>query len=90
MENHSMNYIVGVDIGGTFTDCVVIDNAGSITIGKALSTPPDFSRGALDAVGNAAELRGQFLLEQICWPSCGALFHTDLAEDRQETHTTER
>jgi nicotinamidase-related amidase len=35
-----MNYIVGVDIGGTFTDCVAVDDAGSITIGKALSTPP--------------------------------------------------
>ena len=23
-----MNYVVGVDIGGTFTDCVVVDEAG--------------------------------------------------------------
>ena len=45
-----MNYIVGVDIGGTFTDCVVVDDEGTITVGKALSTPQDFSVGAVDAV----------------------------------------
>lgn len=49
-----MNYIVGVDIGGTFTDCVVVDEDGRITLGKALSTPDDFAVGAIDAVRDAA------------------------------------
>jgi N-methylhydantoinase A len=49
-----MEYIIGVDIGGTFTDCVVMDGDGTITVGKALSTPDDFSRGALNAVRDAA------------------------------------
>ena len=53
-----MNYVVGVDIGGTFTDCVVVDQDGRITIGKSLSTPDDFSRGALNSAGNAAENLG--------------------------------
>ncbi|MBM4299527.1 MAG: hydantoinase/oxoprolinase family protein, partial [Deltaproteobacteria bacterium] len=53
-----MNYVVGVDIGGTFTDTVVVDEAGRITIGKALSTPDDFSRGALNSVGDAANNLG--------------------------------
>ena len=48
-----MNYVVGVDIGGTFTDCVVVDEAGQITIGKTLSSPDDFSHGALNSVTNA-------------------------------------
>src|ERR1043166_2573061 len=52
------NYIVGVDIGGTFTDCVVVDEAGRITVGKALSTPDDFSRGALNATADAARSLG--------------------------------
>jgi N-methylhydantoinase A len=47
-----MNYVVGVDIGGTFTDCVVIDEEGAVTIGKSLSTPMDFSVGASDAVAD--------------------------------------
>jgi N-methylhydantoinase A len=49
-----MNYVVGVDIGGTFTDCVVVDEAGRITVGKALSTPDDFSRGAINSAADAA------------------------------------
>ncbi len=49
-----MNYIIGVDIGGTFTDCVVVDEDGGITLGKSLSTPDDFAVGAIDAVRNAA------------------------------------
>jgi N-methylhydantoinase A len=49
-----MKYIVGVDIGGTFTDCVAMDDQGTVTLGKALSTPNDFSTGALNAVGDAA------------------------------------
>ncbi len=53
-----MNYGVGVDIGGTFTDCVAVDVAGHTTLGKALSTPEDFSIGALDAVRNVAKTLG--------------------------------
>jgi N-methylhydantoinase A len=49
-----MEYVIGVDIGGTFTDCVAVDAAGKVTLGKALSTPPDFADGALDAVRDAA------------------------------------
>jgi N-methylhydantoinase A len=49
-----MGYYCGVDIGGTFTDCVVVDDAGQVTLAKVSSTPPDFARGFLDAVGDAA------------------------------------
>lgn len=31
-------FICGVDIGGTFTDCVLIDDAGDVTLAKTLST----------------------------------------------------
>ncbi len=53
-----MNYVVGVDIGGTFTDCVAVDNEGRVTIGKALSTPADFSQGALNSASDAARNLG--------------------------------
>src|SRR5438093_4231976 len=53
-----MEYIVGVDIGGTFTDCVAMDEQGAVTLGKALSTPDDFAVGAVDAVGDAARNLG--------------------------------
>jgi N-methylhydantoinase A len=50
-----MGYIVGIDIGGTFTDCTVIDEAGEVTVAKSPSTPPDFARGFFDVLGIAAE-----------------------------------
>ncbi|MDP6559064.1 MAG: hydantoinase/oxoprolinase N-terminal domain-containing protein, partial [Candidatus Binatia bacterium] len=49
-----MKYIVGVDIGGTFTDCVAMDEEGKVTLGKAPSTPADFALGAIHAVRDAA------------------------------------
>jgi N-methylhydantoinase A len=52
------NFVIGVDIGGTFTDCVVVDGRGAISIGKAPSTPPDFDRGFVNAVREAAERMG--------------------------------
>lgn len=59
-----MSYIVGVDIGGTFTDCVLLQDAAAqgggavIRIGKALSTPPDFQAGFIDAMRAAADSHG--------------------------------
>ena len=53
-----MNYIVGVDIGGTFTDCVVVNDQGEMVVGKSLSTPPDYSAGAAGAVRDAARNLG--------------------------------
>jgi len=43
---------VGCDIGGTFTDFVVLDEAsGEIFVEKALTTPADPSIGLLDGLG---------------------------------------
>jgi N-methylhydantoinase A len=50
-----MQYNIGVDIGGTFTDCVVVDDSGRLTTAKALSTPDDFARGTINAVREAAK-----------------------------------
>ena len=36
-----MAYIIGIDTGGTFTDCVVMDADGRIVTAKAASTPDD-------------------------------------------------
>jgi N-methylhydantoinase A len=53
-----MQYNIGVDIGGTFTDCVVVDDSGRLTTGKALSTPDDFALGTINAVREAANSLG--------------------------------
>jgi len=51
-------YWVGVDTGGTFTDCVVIDQEGEVALGKASSTPHNFAVGILDSVNAVAEELG--------------------------------
>lgn len=59
-----MTYTVAVDSGGTFTDCVAINDAGAVTHAKAPSTPPDFDRGVLDAVREVAR-RLALTIEQL-------------------------
>jgi N-methylhydantoinase A len=41
-----VGFVIGIDTGGTFTDCVVIDADGRIVTAKASSTPGDFSEAA--------------------------------------------
>jgi N-methylhydantoinase A len=41
---------IGADVGGTFTDVVLIDEAGRIVHRKVPSTPPDFERAVLGAI----------------------------------------
>ena len=40
-----MGYRVGVDIGGTFTDIVVLDDRGRMRTEKVPSTPSDYANG---------------------------------------------
>jgi N-methylhydantoinase A len=51
-------YVIGVDTGGTFTDTVVVGADGAATIGKQLSTPPEFVSGVEASVAAAAGALG--------------------------------
>jgi N-methylhydantoinase A len=53
-----VTYTIGIDIGGTCTDCVVISPQGDLILGKAFSTPPDFSVGIMDSLKDAAMQMG--------------------------------
>src|SRR5689334_6242025 len=47
---------VGVDIGGTFTDLILIDDSsGELTVGKVLTTPADPSRAVADVISEALQ-----------------------------------
>jgi N-methylhydantoinase A len=50
-----LSYICAIDTGGTFTDCVVLDTAGTLVQAKAHSTPENFSYGVFHALEGAAE-----------------------------------
>jgi len=43
-------YRIGIDVGGTFTDLVAVDDAGRVTLAKSASTPADPSRGVLEGL----------------------------------------
>ncbi len=47
-----------VDVGGTFTDCLVLDEAGALRLFKAPTTPQDPTRGFLHAFEKAARHDG--------------------------------
>jgi len=61
----AMSYLVGIDIGGTFTDCAIVDRAGKLLTTKVPSTPPDFARGMMDALGAGAQALG-ISLDDFC------------------------
>ncbi|MEQ8347336.1 MAG: hydantoinase/oxoprolinase family protein [Sneathiellaceae bacterium] len=45
---------IGIDVGGTFTDLVAIDDAGATHVFKTSSTPSDPAEGVLAAIDQAA------------------------------------
>ena len=60
-----MAYVIGVDVGGTFTDAVLDDDAGTIVAAKAPSTPPDYSQGVMDVLVVLAEQLGESVEEML-------------------------
>jgi N-methylhydantoinase A len=48
-----MDYVCGVDIGGTFTDCVISTADGGLAIGKASTTPDELARGFFNSMESA-------------------------------------
>ena len=53
-----MQYTLGVDIGGTFTDFSLIDAEGKITLWKEASTPQDSKRAIITGLNAMSENEG--------------------------------
>src|ERR1700723_748987 len=51
-------YRIGIDVGGTFTDLVAIDESGTGTLAKVPSTPQDPSLGVIDGLAVLAAKLG--------------------------------
>jgi N-methylhydantoinase A len=69
-----MRYVLGIDVGGTFTDCVAADGQGKIVAGKSPSTPPNFAEGVLasiDVVAARMNLEAGELLAQTAYIAHG-------------------
>jgi N-methylhydantoinase A len=57
-DTATVRYTIGVDIGGTFTDVIVLGTDGSIQEAKAATTPADRAVGVIDAIAAAAQAMG--------------------------------
>lgn len=53
-----MTYRIGVDVGGTFTDCVLVRPNGSLALTKAATTPRDQSEGVIAGIEQLAQDEG--------------------------------
>jgi N-methylhydantoinase A len=53
-----MGYVLGVDVGGTFTDAVSVAPSGILKSAKTPSTPSDYSRGVMDVIELLAQESG--------------------------------
>src|SRR5262252_8989589 len=50
MTSHAATVRIGADVGGTFTDVILLDARGGLRVHKVPSTPPDFEQAVLRAV----------------------------------------
>jgi len=60
-----MNYKIGIDVGGTFTDFLLTSGDGHSEVYKVLSTPDDPSIGLLNGLSEMAEVKGLSLNDFI-------------------------
>ena len=85
-----MSYYVGLDVGGTFTDCVAIDDQGNLRFAKAPTTKADFNDGMMDALAVLAdefsETRADFLSETARF-NLGTTIGTNLIVERKGSRT---
>lgn len=81
---------VGVDTGGTFTDVVVMDAAGSVVTNKAPTTSHALEEGVLNALTLIADERGESLgemLRQVASFGHGTTQATNALIERRGTST---
>ena len=82
-----MTYVIGVDIGGTFTDCVAIDDSGGVLHAKVLSThattPVDGVMNGLSRLAEEAGTSSADLLAETERFSHGTTIGTNLVVERK-------
>ena len=85
-----MGYFIGTDIGGTFTDLVMLSETGEVTIVKSPTTPNNRTQGVLNALGAAAERQGvdaKALIKQLQYFAHGTTAATNAFIERKGAKT---
>lgn len=81
---------IGVDVGGTFTDLVLVDAHGRQRVAKVPSTPADPSRGviaAVETVAADAQLDAHAVLEKCSQFVHGSTVATNIVVERRGVPT---
>ena len=81
-----MAYQVCIDIGGTFTDCLVSNSKGEIAIFKSPTTPGEFEKGFINVLHVAAEgygLSGADFMKEIDLVVHGSTVSTNALVERK-------
>jgi N-methylhydantoinase A len=87
MRDGSRQILVGVDIGGTFTDIVLIDSlAGRVGSTKTLTTPEDPARGVLDGIARVLA-QGDVQIELVNTVVHGTTLATNAIIERKGAST---
>lgn len=71
-EQHEKNWVLGVDVGGTFTDLVAMKQNGELVSTKTPSTP-DQSEGVINGIKKIADLTNLSLNEFLS--NCSLIVH---------------
>jgi N-methylhydantoinase A len=85
-----MGYFIGTDIGGTFTDLVMLSETGEVTIVKSPTTPSNRTRGVLNALDAAAErqrIDTKALIKQLEYFAHGTTAATNAFIERKGART---
>lgn len=85
-----MGYYIGVDGGGTFTDCAAMDEQGRLYYAKAATTKDDFAVGMFEALSVLADSCATTLPELIASTerfSLGTTVGTNLLVERRGART---
>lgn len=87
---HQGRYLVGTDIGGTFTDLVLLEDGQPPRLFKSPTTPQDRSKGVMDVLTLAAEAVGRSLADfcaDITYLSHGTTAATNALIERKGAPT---
>ena len=60
-----MGYKIGIDVGGTFTDFLLVTPSGEFVVDKNFTTPRDESAGVMSGLGRLADRQGVSLKELL-------------------------